>query len=242
MLSKVIEADCFDVMTNWEECQADLVYLDPPFNTGKTQCTCNYEFSDSMPDGVYFKSFMEPRLKLIHKVLKPNGAILLHCDWRTVHRQRMMLDEIFGQENFVNHLIWTYGLGGSSPRKFARKHDDILYYAKGPDYYFDPPMVSATSQRMKGMLKKATDVIDNIPSLNNIAKERVGYPTQKPLRLLTMLIEACCPPSGMVVDPFCGSGTTLVAAKRSGRSCIGIDTNPDAVAITNCRLKEASLF
>jgi DNA modification methylase len=149
-----------------------------------------------------------------------------------------MLDEQFGIDGFVNHLIWTYGLGGSSPRRFARKHDDILFYAKGEDYFFDPPRVPATSNRMKGQMKKATDVID-IPTINNMAAERVGYPTQKPLALLELLVGACCPEGGVVLDPFCGSGTTLVAARKLGRDAIGIDINADAVAIAGGRLNEA---
>src|SRR5215510_10804534 len=173
---------------------------------------------------------MRPRLREIHRVLKPDGSILLHCDWRTCHHFRLMLDELFGAERFVNHLIWHYGLGGSSPRRFARKHDDILFYAKGDGYFFQAPMVPATSNRMKGQHKKASDVIA-IPSINNMADERIGYPTQKPLKLLELLMNATCPPNGVVLDPFCGSGTTLVAAMRSGRGYIGIDSNPHAVRI-----------
>ncbi|MEX0876511.1 MAG: site-specific DNA-methyltransferase, partial [Phycisphaerales bacterium] len=125
-----------------------------------------------------------------------------------------------------------------SPRRFARKHDDILFYCIRPDsYYFSPPMIPATSNRMKGQLKKATDVLD-IPSINNMADERVGYPTQKPIALLELLIAACCPPGGTVLDPCCGSGTTLVAARRLGRSYIGADLNPQAVAITTRRLSQ----
>jgi DNA modification methylase len=157
-----------------------------------------------------------------------------------------MLDDLFGADftsrtpsggGFVNHLIWVYGLGGSSRRRFARKHDDILFYAKSAEYYFDPPLVPATSNRMKGQMKKATDVIE-IPSINNMAAERVGYPTQKPLALLELLIGACCPEDGLVLDPFCGSGTALVAARRLNRRALGIDISADAVTIARSRLEE----
>jgi DNA modification methylase len=150
-----------------------------------------------------------------------------------------LLDEIFGSERFVNHLIWAYGLGGSSPRRFARKHDDVLFYAKSEEYYFNPPLVPATSNRMMGKLKKAGDVL-NVPSINNMALERTGYPTQKPLALLTLLVKACCPPGGLVLDPFCGSGTTLVAAAMSGREVCGVDVSPAAVRIARRRLSELS--
>jgi DNA modification methylase len=168
--------------------------------------------------------------------MKPTGSVLLHVDWRTSHHARLLLDDLLGADRFVNHLVWSYGLGGSSPRRFARKHDDILFYAVDPErYHFEPPMVPATSNRMKGEMKKATDVLD-IPAINNMAAERTGYPTQKPLRLLGMLVGACCPEGGLVVDPCCGSGTTLVAATRAGRRAAGCDANPEAVAIARERL------
>src|SRR5688572_11608391 len=169
----------------------------------------NGSYADCWPGLREYLDYMRPRVQCICDALKPNGSILLHCDWRTCHHFRVMLDDLLGPERFVNHLIWRYGLGGSSPRRFARKHDDILFYARSDDYFFDPPRVPATSNRMKGMTKKASDVID-IPSINNMALERAGYPTQKPLALLELLIGACCPPDGSVLDPFCGSGTTIL--------------------------------
>ncbi len=153
------------------------------------------------------------------------------------HHIRLLLDDLLGEASFVNHLIWSYGLGGSSPRRFARKHDDILLYCVSPDkYFFDPPKIPATSNKMRGQMKKATDVLD-IPAINNMAAERCGWPTQKPLALLSLLIGACCPPRGTVLDPFCGSGTTLVAAVAGGRSAIGMDRSPRAVSLALSRLR-----
>lgn len=232
--NEIIVGDCLEALTNSQAGVVNLAYLDPPFNTGQTQTGLQAAYEDSWPDMAAYLGCMQPRVRAIHRALKPDGAILLHCDWRTSHHFRLMLDEVFGAANFVNHLIWRYGLGGSSPRRFARKHDDILFYAKSVDYYFEPPRVPATSNRMRGQMKKASDVID-IPSINNMALERVGYPTQKPLALLELLVRACCPPDGVVLDPFCGSGTTLVAALNTGRRFIGIDRNPDAVRIAQSR-------
>ncbi len=237
-LNKILEGDCRDVLAKLPDGCIDLAYLDPPFNTGQTQTAEHGEFQDSWEDMADYLAYMRPRIESIHRVLQQNGAVLLHCDWRTCHHFRQMLDEIFGAEHFINHLIWRYGLGGSSPRRFSRKHDDILFYARGADYYFDPPRVPATSRRMQGQTKKASDVID-IPSINNMALERAGYPTQKPLALLRMLIEACCPPGGVVLDSFCGSGTTLVAAKESGREFIGIDRHSQAVTMARSRCSDA---
>ncbi|MFI4854477.1 MAG: DNA-methyltransferase, partial [Phycisphaerales bacterium JB065] len=186
----------------------DLLYADPPFNTGKKQAASSGDFADAWPTTDAYLAWLRERLEPTIDLIKPTGSILLHVDWRTSHRVRVLLEELLGEDCFVNHLVWSYGLGGSSPRRFARKHDDILFYSRMPDaHWFEPPMVPATSRRMAGQMKKATDVLD-VPSINNMAAERVGWPTQKPLALLEMLVGACCPPGGLVLDPCCGSGTT----------------------------------
>jgi len=235
--NRVYCADCLSVLNVLPPDIVDLAYLDPPFNTGRRQVAAGGTYGDTWRNLDEYLDFMRDRLKAVYRVLRPSGSILLHCDWRCSHHLRLLLDEIFGPEQFVNHLIWAYGLGGSSSRRFARKHDDVLFYAKGPDYFFKPPMIPATSNRMKGRLKKAGDVL-HVPAINNMALERTGYPTQKPLRLLSMLINACCSPEGSVLDPFCGSGTTLVAAARTNRSYIGIDANAAAVRIARRRVEE----
>lgn len=233
----LLEGDCLDRLNELDAGSVDLSYLDPPFNTGRTQRDRAGDFEDRWADIGSYIGFLRPRLEAVHRVLSPSGAVLVHGDWRTSHHMRLLLDDVFGVDRFINHLIWHYGLGGSSARRFARKHDDILYYAKGPDHYFQPPMVPATSRRMKGRMKKASDVI-TIPSINNMARERTGWPTQKPVALLELLIQAGCPPGGLVVDPFCGSGTTLVAAVRTGRRAIGIDRHAPALALAGRRLAE----
>lgn len=237
-MNEVLHGDCLELMRALPEASVDLVYLDPPFFTGVVQRHAENAFDDRWEDMESYVSFMRVRLQEIHRLLVPTGSILLHCDWRTSHHLRMELDHIFGAQNVVNQLVWQYGLGGSSPRGFARKHDDILFYARGKEWWFDPPRIPAKSNRMAGMTKKATDVLD-IPAINNMANERAGWPTQKPLALLRMLVGACCPPEGRVLDPFCGSGTTLVAAVGLGRKAIGIDVNPAAVEISTTRLQEA---
>ncbi|MBX3357884.1 MAG: site-specific DNA-methyltransferase [Phycisphaeraceae bacterium] len=224
----------------------DLVYVDPPFNTGEIRASpangrrlnraTRERFDDRFASTDGFIAWLRERLAATIPLIRPTGSILVHLDWRTSHRARVVLDELLGEDRFVNHLVWSYGLGGSSPRRFARKHDDILWYCIDPErYYFEPPRVPATSARMRGMMKKATDVLD-IPSINNMAKERTGYPTQKPLALLEMLVGACCPPGGVVWDPCCGSGTTLVAAARTGRVGIGSDASEAAVRLARRRL------
>lgn len=292
MEAAIYHCDNLDLLRRLSAGSVDLVYIDPPFNTGQQQRGTDRRaaggseaegesessalrdrphpltpspthpaakrresgeengeqvnkaqaasprpasYADAWPTMRDYLAFMRPRLAEMHRVLKPTGSLLLHCDWRTSHHLRLLLDEIFGAERFVNHLIWSYGLGGSSPRRFARKHNDILFYGRSEQYWFEPPRVPATSRRMRGLTKKATDVLD-IPSINNMAAERTGYPTQKPLALLERLIAACCPPGGLVADFFCGSGTTLVAAQRLQRNWIGCDVSAEAVKIARQRL------
>tara|TARA_B100002052_G_scaffold167072_1_gene152122 strand:+ start:323 stop:1063 length:741 start_codon:yes stop_codon:yes gene_type:complete len=228
--------DCLDVLRELEPLNADLAYLDPPFGMGRTmEGRDGASFEDLLDDSDAYMEFMRPRIEVVLHHLHPNGSILLHCDWRQVHHLRLLLDELLGSKAFVNQLVWKYGLGGSSPRRFARKHDDILFYAKGQEYFFEAPMVPATSQRLKGKMKKATDVLD-IPSINNMAHERNGWPTQKPIALLELLVKACCPEGGMVIDPFCGSGTTVVAARKNRRRGIGIDQSEQALKIAGDRI------
>jgi len=229
--------DWLDFANALEPASLDLLYADPPFNTGREQAAAGGSYADAWASPGDWVGWLRDRLVATVPALKTTASVLLHIDWRTSHHARLLLDELLGPDRFVNHLVWSYGLGGSSPRRFARKHDDILLYCLDPErYFFEPPMVPATSNRMKGQLKKATDVLD-IPAINNMAGERTGYPTQKPLALLDLLVRACCPPGGLVADPCCGSGTTLVAATSAGRRALGCDRNPDAVAIARSRLE-----
>lgn len=234
-LDVLLTGDCLEHLAGQPCGVADLVYLDPPFNTGRVMASHAGAYDDRFADVTAYLAFLRPRVAAAIETLTPDGALMLHCDWRTAHHTRIMLDDLMGEDRFVNHLVWQYGLGGSSPRRFARKHDDILFYARSSDYWFEPPTVPSTSRRMAGRPKKATDVID-IPSINNMARERTGWPTQKPLALLRMLVGACCPPGGVVIDPFCGSGTTLVAAQSLDRHWVGIDRSADAIAIARDRL------
>ncbi|MEQ8745833.1 site-specific DNA-methyltransferase [Pyruvatibacter sp.] len=237
--ARLTHADWLDAARSLAPESIDLLYVDPPFNTGSRQEANEGAFVDSWPSPQAYVAWMRARLEAALPAMHRRGNLLIHVDWRTSHHVRLMLDDLLGADHFVNHLIWSYGLGGSSPRRFARKHDDILFYAIDPDaYWFDPPQVPATSRRMAGRSKKATDVLD-VPALNNMAHERVGWPTQKPLALLRMLIQGCCPPDGAVFDPCCGSGTTLVAAIETGRHAVGADINPDAVRVAQLRILQA---
>ncbi len=232
----VVQADWISIGALAAPSTVDLVYADPPFNTGKAKSGRSGRYADSWATLDAYIAWLRPRVAAAVRLLKPSGNLLLHVDWHTSHRVRVLLDSLLGEDRFVNHLVWVYGLGGSSPRRFARKHDDILWYCIDPARsFFKPPRVAATSNRMRGQTKKMTDVLA-VPSINNMAGERTGYPTQKPLALMDLLVRACCPTGGLVLDPCCGSGTTLVAAAASGRSALGCDTSARAVALARGRL------
>jgi len=230
-------SEALDGLRSLAEGSVDLVYMDPPFNTGRARRgrTREDSFEDRWPSREHYLEFMRGHFIEAHRVLRDSGSLLVHCDWRTCHHLWVELERVFGTERAVNHLVWSYGLGGSGPRTFARKHDDILFFARGPQYWFEAPRVPSRSRRMAGAPKKATDVIE-IPSINNQAHERTGWPSQKPLALMRVLVGACCPPGGLVVDPCCGSGTTVEAAVLLGRRAIGFDRSPRAIEIARRRM------
>lgn len=180
---------------------------------------------------------MAPRLVELRRTLKPTGSIYLHCDQTASHYLKVLLDSVFGADNFLNNVVWLYGLGGSSKRYWPRKHDDILWYSKSPGrQFFEATTVPAKSNRMKGQQKKRPDYWD-FPAINNQAKERLGFPTQKPVALLDNIVRSSCPEGGIVLDPFCGCGTTVEAAERLERTWVGIDLSYLAVDLIEKRLE-----
>ncbi|MCY3923767.1 MAG: DNA methyltransferase [Chloroflexi bacterium] len=181
--------------------------------------SARYAHSDSM--GAYM-CFMAVRLLEMRRVLKETGSIYVHCDPTASHYLKAVMDAIFKPQRFRNEIVWSYGLGGSSKRYYSWKHDIILFYTASDEYTFDKPQVPATSNRMKGKTKGATSVW-SIPSLNNMAKERTGAPTQKPLELYKRIVAASSNPDDVVLDPFAGCATTLVAAECLERQWVGID-------------------
>ncbi len=187
-----------------------------------------------------FLCYMAVRIVEMHRVIKPTGSIYLHCDPTASHYLKQLLDAIFGRHQFRNEIIWSYGLGGSSKRLYSKKHDNILFYVHGEDYTFHKPLMPATSNRMKGQMKGATDVWE-IPTINNMAKERTGYPTQKPLALYERIIEASSNPCDVVLDPFAGCATTPIAAERLNRQWVGIDIWDRAHEVVIDRLRKEGL-
>jgi len=189
-------------------------------------------------DMLAYLAMMAPRLVELRRILKPTGSIYLHCDPTASHYLKMLMDAVFDAANFQNEVIWHYGLGGSSPKRWSSKHDVILFYSRSHQWQFTPLMIPATSQRMREQQKKMTDVW-SIPTINNMAKERLGYPTQKPELLLKRIINASSKEGDLVLDPFCGCGTTIAVAERLKRRWIGIDITHLAITLMKHRLLDA---
>jgi len=187
---------------------------------------------------------MSPRLLEMHRVLKDTGSIYLHCDPTSSHYLKLLMDSIFGVENFQNEIIWWYGQGGASKKRFAKKHDIIFFYSKSESYiynlirernYYNSPFFVKKSDLEKEDSYYKKDYqgrlyaeilpqdVWKIPSLINISKERLGYPTQKPEALLERIIKASSNEGDLVLDPFCGCGTAVAVAQKFKRRWIGID-------------------
>lgn len=234
------QRDNLELLKSLPDNYVDLVYIDPPFSVGKDFKTTKGEFAFS--DKFTLEEligYLIPRIKEMHRILKNTGSFYLHGDCRFIPYLRIECDKIFGIDNFRNEIIWKYGLGGSSNKQFAKKHDTILFYSKSKKYTFNLQFEDATSNRMKGKQKKMIDVWD-IPNINNMAKERLDYPTQKPIELLHNIISASSNKGDIVIDCFMGSGTTGEVSLKLGRKFIGCDIGDRACQISKERLKKIS--
>lgn len=220
-------------------------------------------FSDRWEGGVqHYLNWMEPRLRQLHRVLKKTGSLYLHCDWHAAHRLKLLLDDVFGANRFQNEIIWYYRGGGVSPKRWARRHDSIFFYSKGSSWTFnvDPVrtpysesvMESSVSRydksyrgekvysgyRPNPLGKHPDDVWPVQPIMPSNKTERLGYPTQKPETLLERVILASSNQGDIVLDPFCGCGTSIAVAHKLGREWIGVDVSPTAVAVMRERMNK----
>jgi site-specific DNA-methyltransferase (adenine-specific) len=252
-------ADNLDFLQALHPESADFVYLDPPYFTGRRRSrpAASRSFPDTWSGGLdQYLVFLEPRLAACSRLLKPTASICAHLDWHAAHYVKVLMDRVLGPENFLNEIIWSYRTGGTSSRWFPRKHDTLLIYARCLGRHTFHP-IRAGSYRTDGLNRDedgkpykntrrgrlyfdargplVTDVWE-IPFLSTVSDERTGYPTQKPVALLRRLLLAFTNPDDLVIDPFCGSGTTLVAAAQLSRRAVGCDIIPGAVRLSNQRL------
>lgn len=268
----LFNGDCLDELKKIAPSSVDLVYLDPPFFSQKKHSLKNkdnskeYVFEDFWENIEEYKIYIKERLFECLKVLKNTGSIFLHCDRFASHHLRIILDEVFGEENFQSEIVWSYRRWSNAKKGLLNSHQIIFFYSKSNEFKFNHSYenYSLTTNidqifqkrirdkngktKYKSLengqpelmeVKKGVPLSDiwEIPYLNPKAKERIGYPTQKPILLLERIIELVTEKDDVVLDPFCGSGTTLIAAKLLNRNYIGIDILEEAIELTKKRLK-----
>lgn len=217
----------------------DFVYIDPPYF-----CQKDFgEFDDRWKSVEEYASFLEESFLLVRDKMRDTANICVHVDWHAAHHVRMALERTFGAENFRNEIIWCYSSGGASRRHFSRKHDNLFVYSKNADKakfnVIREPYPRDYGDR-EGFHPDGRIMNDwwQIGILSTTANERVGYPTQKPLELMKRLVTAYTDEGDVVLDYFCGSGTTAVAAKMLNRKYVICDKNPNAIELATKRLDD----
>ncbi len=262
MTGRIVFGDNLPVLRAMADDSVPLIYLDPPFNTGKTQNHTRIKttraadgdrsgfqgaryatvkigaraYDDFFDD---YLAFLEPRLIEAHRILTPDGTLYFHIDYREAHYCKVLLDLIFGRRCFLNEVIWAYDYGGRTKRKWPTKHDTILVYVKDPKRYtfnadavgripYMAPSLVGPAKAARGKLPTDTWWHTIVPTNGT---ERTGYPTQKPVGILTRVIAASSNPGDLVLDCFAGSGTTGAAALALGRRFLLVDDNPQALEV-----------
>ena len=274
-INKIFWGDNLQVMSHMLKeyrGKIDLIYIDPPFASdadykrkikvkGQSVVTDSMSFEEKQYGDIWnndeYLQFMYERLLIMRELLSDNGTIFVHCDWRVCSYMRLLMDEVFGKENFLNEIIWNYSGGRIGHNFFGRKHDNIYWYAKiygNQTFNYDEvrqEYAASTLARNKyknnGSNERVLDYKQNeegkfpedvwtISIINPFAKERLDYPTQKPERLIEDVIKAASNPGDLVFDCFMGSGTTQAVALKLGRRYIGADINLGSIQTTTKRL------
>ncbi len=262
--------DNLPILRTMPEASFDLIYIDPPFNTGKAQArqrlrTVRDEHGDRTGFGGHryrtvklerrsfddvfddFAAFLEPRLAEAHRLLAARGSLFVHLDAREVHYCKVMLDGIFGRASFMNEIIWAYDYGGRTKRRWPAKHDTILWYARDPAHYtFNYDQIDRIPYMAPGLVGPEKAARGKTPTdvwwqtiVSPQGREKTGYPTQKPLRLIERIVRVHSNPGDRLLDFFAGSGTLGAAAHGLGRDAVLIDNHPEAIALMADRLADA---
>ena len=268
-VNKIIFGDNLSFLKSCENESVNLVYIDPPFNTGKIQSRIRIQTSASddgdrkgfqgkryqterVSSSAYkdmfddYLSFLKPRLEETHRILTANGSLYFHIDYREVHYCKILLDQIFGRESFINEIIWAYDYGARTRKRWPAKHDNILWYAKDPEnYVFNYEEIERIPYMAPGLVGPEKAKRGKLPTdtwwhtiVGTNSKEKTGYPTQKPLGILRRIIQASSLPGDTVLDFFAGSGTTGIACHESGRHFFLVDNNPQAIAVMKKRFSQ----
>jgi site-specific DNA-methyltransferase (adenine-specific) len=264
---QILLGDNLDLLPQFGDGEFQLVYIDPPFNTGRRQQRRTLEtVADAAGDRVGFGGrryrsrelersgyedsyddylgFLEPRLRQAQRLLHATGTLYVHLDPRESHYVKLLLDEIFGRDCFLNELIWAYDYGAKTRRRWPTKHDTILVYVRDPDgYFFDSDGVDREPYMAPGLVTAEKRERGKLPTsvwwhtiVPTNGAEKTGYPTQKPEGVLRRIVQASSRPGDRVLDFFAGSGTLGAVAQALGRGYVLIDSNPEAVAVMRRRL------
>jgi site-specific DNA-methyltransferase (adenine-specific) len=246
-----------------------LIYIDPPFNTGRAQIRktlsvvgdeqgertgfqgrryrsrllSESSYRDSFDD---YLGFLAPRLEQAQRLLCDEGTLYFHIDYREAHHCKLLLDEIFGRECFLNELIWAYDYGARAKRRWPAKHDTILVYVKDPAaYFFDSEEVDREPYMAPGLVSAEKAAKGKLPTdvwwhtiVPTNGAEKTGYPTQKPEGIVRRMLQASTRPGDWCLDFFAGSGTLGAVAAQLGRRYVLIDSNPEAVRVMRARLEQ----
>jgi site-specific DNA-methyltransferase (adenine-specific) len=264
---EIILGENLAVLPSLEDGTFQLIYIDPPFNTGreqtrktvqtvsdedgdrtgfngrryKTRLLAESSYLDDFED---YLAFLEPRLREAHRLLAASGTFYFHIDYREAHYCKLLLDEIFGRECFLNEIIWAYDYGARSKRRWPAKHDTILVYVKDPQrYYYDAEEVDREPYMAPGLVSAEKTAKGKLPTdvwwhtiVPTNGHEKTGYPTQKPEGIVRRMIQASTRPGDVCLDFFAGSGTVGAVAAKLGRRYVLIDSNPEAIRVISERL------
>jgi site-specific DNA-methyltransferase (adenine-specific) len=264
---QILLGENLELLPQFPDGSFQLIYIDPPFNTGRRQERRTVQSrADAGGDQVGFQGrryrsallqsssyrdsfedylgFLAPRLEQAHRLLSVEGTLYFHIDYREAHHCKLLLDEIFGRECFLNELVWAYDYGARARRRWPAKHDTILVYVRDVErYHFDSEQVDREPYMAPGLVTPEKAARGKLPTdvwwhtiVPTAGAEKTGYPTQKPEGVLRRIVQASSRPGDWCLDFFAGSGTLGAVAAKLGRRYVLIDSNPEAVRVMRERL------
>jgi site-specific DNA-methyltransferase (adenine-specific) len=264
---EILLGENLELLPGFPDSSFQLVYIDPPFNTGRLQeRRVMQSKSDPQGDRIGFAGrryrsellerssyrdsfddylgFLAPRLEEAHRLLSVEGTLYFHIDYREAHHCKLLLDEVFGRECFLNEIVWAYDYGARARRRWPAKHDTILVYVRDPDrYHFDSEQVDREPYMAPGLVTPEKAARGKLPTdvwwhtiVPTVGTEKTGYPTQKPEGVLRRIVQASTRPGDWCLDFFAGSGTLGAVAAKLGRRYVLIDSNPEAMRVMQARL------
>jgi len=267
LANRIVLGDSLQVLPTLADEAFQMIYIDPPFNTGKKQTrrTLTTEAAETgdrvgfggrryasrlLAESSYldefadYLAFLEPRLVQGRRVLATTGTLYFHIDYREAHYCKLLLDEVFGRENFLNEIIWAYDYGARSQKRWPAKHDTILVYAKDAErYHFDSAAVDREPYMAPGLVTPEKAALGKLPTdvwwhtiVPTNGHEKTGYPTQKPEGIVRRMVVASTRPGDTCLDFFAGSGTLGAVAAKNGRGYVLVDESREAVEVATRRL------